>query len=417
MTLKRVIQVALLLLLLPFISDASSAYVTRIDGEIKAGTVQYINRAIDTAESAGAEYFIIEIDTPGGLVESTKSIVDSLLETDMKVITFAHKKSGWVYSAGSFIILSSDYSFARPDSSIGAAEPRDMMGDSLEDSEKISEAMSSWVRSLAGERDGDIAEKFVKENLVLSGSEALEMGIIDGTAESLDDVLNALNINKEDIVFLFPGFFDNLFDTLSHPYLVSLFLSLGALGLVFAFRTGEFEISGALGLILLLMGLWGIGVINFNVLGVFLVLLGVILLGLELFTTAGFGVIGTAGIMSLALGIFNFGAEPFLSPQLFDFVTLFTIGVLLCIFILFVVIMRGVALSFNRKAVTGSEALLGEKGSVVKDIDPVGRVELKGESWLAKSETSIKEGEEVKVLSVEGNKLIVRKVEEENKSN
>ncbi len=400
------IKLILLLLFIPFIGDASSVYVSHVDGEIKAGTVQYLQRAVTTAEEDGASYFVIKLDTPGGLVDSTKKIADSFMETEMSVVVFVYKEGGWAYSAGAFLLLASDHAFAHPTSSIGAAEPRDMEGDT-----KIIESMSSWIGQLASSsgRDSQVAERFVRENLVLSGEEALSLGLVDGVAESLDEVLQGLGVVDAEVVYINPSFLEKVFDALSHPYLVSLFLSLGALSLFLAIRTGEIEISGALGLILLLMGLWGIGVINFTALGTMLILLGLLLLAVEVFISPGFGITGALGVTSLVIGVFNFGAEPLLATQMFDFVSLFTIGILLVFFALFFIIGRGLAFSFSKEVVTGPDSMVGQRGVVVRKIEGFGRVAINQEIWTARSDEVIEEGKKVEVVSLKGNTLEVKK--------
>jgi membrane-bound serine protease (ClpP class) len=186
---------------------------------------------------------------------------------------------------------------------------------------------------------------------------------------------------------------------------------LGTLGLIFAFRTGEFEIFGVIGLILLAIGLWGTGVINFSVLGIILLLLGVFLLAAEFFGNPGFGFLGVSGVISLLLGILNFGAEPLLAPSIFDFATLFTIGVLISLLIFIIITSRGVITTFRTKPTFGPESLLGEKGKVIETISPFGRVNVNKESWSARSEDDerIEKNSIVVVTKVVGNTLIVSK--------
>ncbi len=409
---KRLILIIAFIALIPSLSlaDTARVYVAEVEGEIKAGTVQYIDRAITEAEREEADYLVIMIDTPGGLVDSTKRIINSMIATEVETVVFVNKSGGWAYSAGSFILMAADHAFSHPDASIGAAEPR-VMGESEKDIKMI-EAMASWMGSLASGRDSETAKRFVTENLTLSGKDAFSLGVIDGTAENINEVFSLLGIDDPVIVFIQPNFFENVFDVLSHPYLISLFITLGMLGLVFAFRTGEFEISGVLGFIFLAIGLWGIGVINFSVLGGTLLLLGIFLMAAEFFGEPGFGTLGFLGVVSLALGIFNFGAEPFLAPQIFDFITLFTIGVLSSLLILFIMIGRGVAGTFKTAPTTGPESMFGKKGKVTETINPLGRVDVERESWSAKNydNEKIEKGSMVEIVKIEGNTLIVKPI-------
>ena len=414
---KRYILLVALFITFPSFADASRVYLTEIDGEIKAGTVQYLNRAIMEAETGEADYLVITLDTPGGLIDSTREIVDSMIESEVEIVVFVGKSNGWAYSAGSFILMAADYAFVHPAASIGAAEPR-IMGEEEGDLKMI-EAMTSWIGGLAikNGRDPEIVKKFVTENLTLNGSEALAMGVIDGTAVDLDELFAVIGIIDPEMISIQPNFFEETFNLLSHPYLVSLFLTLGVWGLIFAFRTGEFEITGVIGLIFLAIGLWGIGVINFSLLGIVLLFLGIFLIATELFINPGFGALAILGVISLSLGIFNFGAEPFLGPRIFDFMTLFTIGVLISLLVFFMIISKEVAPTFKTKPTTGPESLLGKKGRVIDLISPFGRVDIDRESWSARSENDerIEKDLFVEVTKVEGNTVTVRPIKNKEK--
>lgn len=390
----------------------NQVYLAEIDGEIKAGTLQYLKRVIREAERDEAEYLVIKLDTPGGLLKSTKDIIDLLLKTEVKTVIFVHKEGGWAYSAGTFILLAADFAFVHPAASIGACQPQEMFGQE-EVGAKLIEGTVSWIKSLAEtqKRNPEIAERFVRENLTLTGKEAKEMGIIDETAKNLDELFLKLEISEPKITEIQSTSIERFFDFLSHPYLISLFLTLGGLGLIFAFRTGEFELTGFLGLILLLIGLWGMGVITFNFLGIIFLVLGMFLLLLEIFEP-GFGVFGFLGIISIIFGIFTFQGEPFLSPQIFEAVTMFVLGAVLGIAILFIIIGRGVIKVFKTKPKTGPEALIGLEAKVIKELNPIGQVMLRNEIWQAESITgeTIPEKTKVKILKVEGNTLFVEKL-------
>lgn len=410
----KIIFSILFLLIIPFqfsLAQETKIYVARIDSEIKSGTVEYLERVFRNAQQNNAQYIVIELDTPGGLVDSTRKIIDLISASEIEVIVYVYKQNGWAYSAGSFILLSADYAFMHPEALTGAAEPRSMIGEN-EDNEKIKMAMASWIKSIAESkgRNSEMAEKIVTENRTFNGKEAKKAELIDNTASSLNELLKIMDLTENIIIErIEPNFFEKFFNFLSHPYLISLFLSFGLLGLGFAFRTGEFEFAGILGIIFLLIGLWGIGIIEFGILGIIFIVLGVILMLVELFVEPGFGVVGILGIISLAIGIFTFGSEPLLFPRLFDFATLFTLGSLFSFIFLFFVIGKKTITIFKSVPVTGSESIIGKKGL----IDLYGRVKIDNESWSFKTinNTTIEKGEQVEIIGVEGNKLIVKKVE------
>lgn len=416
---NKLILVLIFLIFFPFyysLAENQNVYLAEIDGEIKAGTFQYLKKVIKLAEKEKANYLLIKLDTPGGLLKSTKDIVDLILATPVKTIVFVYKEGGWAYSAGTFILMAADFAIVHPEASIGAAEPRTIISEKMEADPKVTEGMASWMKSLAekNQRNLEVAEKFVRENLTLTGKEAKELGVIDETARNLEEIFLKLEILEPEIKKIFPTPIERFFDLLSHPYLISLFLTLGGLGLIFAFRTGEFELAGILGLIFLLIGLWGIGIIQFSVFAIALILLGISLLIVEIFQP-GFGIFGGLGIISLILGIFTFEAEPFFSPRIFEAMTMVVLGAVISIAILFVIIGRGVVKSLKEKPKTGPETLIDKIGEVIKTLDPAGQVELKGEIWLARSidGEKIPKGVKIKIIKVEGNTLFVEKLEEE----
>jgi len=384
--------------------------LAEVEGEIKVGTFQYLKRVVSLAEKEQSEYLIIKLDTPGGLLQSTRDIADLFLATPVKTVVFVYKEGGWAYSAGTFILLAADYAIVHPEASIGAAEPRQITGEMMEKNPKLVEAMASWIKSLAerNQRNPELAEKFVRENLTLTGKEAKELGVINETARTLEELFLKLEISEPEIKEIFPTPVERFFDFLSHPYLISLFLTLGGLGLIFAFRAGEFELTGILGVLFLLIGLWGMGIIQFSIFGILLILLGLFLLIMEIFQP-GFGIFGFLGIISLLFGIFTFQAEPFLSPQIFEAVTMIVFGAIVGIGILFIIIGRGVVKTLRTKPKTGPEALIGLEAEVIKELNPIGQVILRQEIWQAENirGETIPEKTKVKILKVEGNTLFV----------
>ena len=386
-------------------------FITEVDGEIKAGTLQYLKRAVKEAQAGQADYLIIKLDTLGGLLKPTQDIVDLLLQTEVKTVVFVYKDGGRAFSAGTFILFSSDYAFVNPTASIGAAQPVAMFNQSGE-SEKTVSATAAWIRGLAQERDPQTAEKFVRENLSLTGKEAQEAGIIDGTVNDLEELFSELGVINPRVTKVAFTPIESFFDLLSHPYLVSLFLTLGGLGLILAFRTGEFEVTGLVALIFLLMGLWGMGVITFNVLGIVFLVLGIVFLFLEILEP-GFGVFGFFGIVFLVFGVFALEAEPFLQPGIFDAATMLVFGALTGIIILFVIISRGALKSFKIKPKTGTETLIGLEAEVIEKLDLVGRVKIKQETWRAESLNgkAVPEKAKVKIVKVEGNTLFVENLQ------
>jgi len=388
----------------------SQVIVAKVENEIKAGVIQYLQRVINIAEEERVDYLVIKLDTPGGLLKATEDIVDLILATEITTIVFVHKEGGWAYSAGTFILMAADYAIVHPRASIGAARPVILSpeGGAIE---KMVGAMASWIKSLAEthERNATVAEKFVREDLALTGALAKEKKVIDKTAEDLNNLFLQLNIKEPNVKTIELTFIENFFNFLSHPHLISLFLTIGGLAIIMAIRSGEFEITGIFGVIFLLIGFWGMGIIAFSILGIGLLLLGLVLLLIEMFGEPGFGILGIIGTIVILLGIFTFGAEPFFAPEIFDAVTMIVIGAALSLCIFFVIIGRGMARIIKSKPKTGSESLIGLETEVVKELNPRGYVKINQELWSAKNidEKLIPKGVKVKIIKVEGNTVFV----------
>ncbi len=387
--------------------------VVNVEEEIRAGTVQFIERTLRKAETDGFNFFIIQIDTPGGLLKATQEISRLLIESEITTVVFVHKSGGWAFSAGTFILLSAEIAVSHPNASIGAAQPRALgFGGAAQPDEKIIKATSQWIKSIAEarNRNSEVAGKFVQENLSLSGKEALEHEVIDFTASSFDELLVQLDIYNAFVKNEKPNSLEHFLSFISLPHLVPLLLSLGALGLFFVFRTGEIEI-GAFAVIFLLLGLWGMGAITISTLGIIFLILGVSLILLEAFLSPGFGVLGIGGTMAFLFGIITFSEEPFLSNPLTQVIFWLILGAAFAVSVFFILVSKWSAKTLQMKIKTGPESLIGETAIVIKPLNPFGKIKIEREDWTAKNildEADIPIGKKVEIIKVQGNVVIVK---------
>ena len=393
-------------------------FTIEINDDIKAGTVVDIQRAISQAEIANASHLIIELDTPGGLLQSTRTIVESMQRSSVPMVVYVHQPGGWAFSAGTIILLAADIAVVHPSASIGAAQPFTPEGGNEVQDEKIVEATISWVRGLAEETDRDpaVAERFVSENLTLRGSEALEQNAIDLIADSREELLVELGVADSELIELQPSIIAQTLNILSSPFLVSLFLTLGSLAVLLAIRSGEFEFSAAIGIILLLIGLWGIGVVEFTVLGIGLLLLGAVLVMIEVFDQPGFGLFGVGGILAILAGVFTLNEEPFYSPDIFSAANLIGLVTLLLAIAAMAFISRALARSIKSSPVSGKEGIIGKEAEVTMELAPRGRVRVGSESWQAELSDKRKKalkGSKTCIMDVRGNTLIVDTVDKD----
>lgn len=387
--------------------------VATVEGEIRAGTVQFIKRSLQEAERNNFALFVIQLNTPGGLLQATEEITRLLLDSKIKTAVFVHKSGGWAFSAGTFILLSAEIAASHPNASIGAAQPRVLgAGEIAEPDEKIIESSSRWMQSLAEARgrNPEAAEKFVRENLTISGQEAHELNIIDFTAASLEELLNKLELENAAIEEVSPNLLEQVLSFVSLSYLVPLLLGIGSLGLFFVFRTGEVEI-GIFAVIALLLGLWGMGAINLSLLGTTLLILGITLIILELFVMPEFGVLGIAGTIAFLFGILTFAQEPFMPSAFTQVAFWLIIGMAIGACLFFIILGRLAVKILKAKVKAGPEALIGETALVIAPLNPYGKVRVNREDWRAKNisdEEVVEAGREVEIVKVEGNVIMVR---------
>lgn len=392
--------------------------VIDVEGEIRAGTTQFVKRSLRKAEVGGFNLLLIRINTPGGLLKATEEISRLLLDSNVKTVVFVHKSGGWAFSAGTFILLSAEVSASHPNASIGAAQPRVLgMGDAAEPDEKIIGASSVWIKSLAEVRGHDpvVAEKFVRENLTLSGQEAYEKNVVNFIASSTDELLGKLGLENAIIEEVSPNLLERVLSFLSISYLVPLLLGIGSLGLFFVFRTGEFEV-GIFAVIALLLGLWGMGAINLSVMGSVFLILGIILILVEVFVAPGLGIFGITGTFAFLFGVLTFAEEPFLPGVLTQPTFWLAAGAALAVSVFFIILSRLLIKTLRSKAKAGSDALMGDTAVVTEKLSPYGRVEINNESWVAKEISGkgvIRVKEKVRVVKIQGNTLIVETVENE----
>ena len=398
------------------------AAIVEVDEEITAGTAQFIARTLYQAEADGADIYVLLLNTPGGLIESTRTISKELQQSELQTVVFVNKPSGWAYSAGSYILLSADIAAAQPGASLGAAGPVDAAGRSAED--KTEQAMRSWIRSLAeaGGRDPDLAEQLVADNLTLSGREAQERGLIDYTSEDLSGLFARLGYQEVQQISYERNNFERVMAFLSLPFLVPLFLTLGVIGLVFAFRSGEPEVTGIPGALFLLLGLWGSGSIELSVLGILLLLGGVLLLVWEFFLAPGdFGLSGFFGVVVILVGVISFANEPLYPSYFSQLLFWLVLAVAAAVAVAMVVIGQLTARTFTQPVKVGPETLVGREAELLSASGSTGVVKLDGERWSARFQDGVEnitpESEsKVEIVKVEGNTLVVRRVSDQDQT-
>lgn len=445
----RITMYALMLLLYPLALMASGAksahaangpvYLISINGPINPATDDFLRTSIDKAQAANARVLVIQLNTPGGLLTSMQTMVESLLEAPIPTVVYVSPKGGGAISAGVFITMAGHVAVMAPGTTIGAAHPvsgggQDIQGDMRE---KLENFAASHIKAIAEERGRNVkwAEQAVRESVAITAQEALDEGVIDFLAGDLDKLLEELEgrtvkvkgepvsltgLKDAPLQTVEMSFKQYVVNILADPN-IAILLGLGAmLGIGLELYHPGGILPGVFGAICLVLSLIAAQVLPINVGGVVLLLLGFALFAVELFLPS-FGIWGGAGIICLVLGSIYvvdtdmvWGIEGFEVDRWFIGSIAGTVGVVLLVVSLLAVRAQG------RKVSTGREGLVGQTGKVLLDFkaDPkenaaFGKVQVMGEIWNGRAELGaakeLSAGDKMVVVSIEsGMTLVVR---------
>lgn len=431
--------------------------VIEINGSINPATLDYISAGLQEAELISAEALFILLDTPGGLLSSTKEIVKLLLNSPIPTIVYVSPSGASATSAGVFITLAANVAAMAPGTSIGAAHPvslapggkrpekkeqdpikkitekddnkaeesseQDIKSDQEIMGEKIENYASSFIESIAEHRGRNVewAIDAVRNSDSITATEALERNVIDLISPSLSDLQSQINgmkvkVPQGEITLQTEGakiqrvemsLKQKLIDILSTPDIAFLLLSLGSLGLLLEFYNPGLIFPGAAGVICLMMGFVSFQILPFNYAGVVLLLLALALFITEVYVTS-FGLLSVGGAISFALGALLLFDTPDSDIRVGYGVAFASTAAIALFFgyVLFYLIKAQ-----NLKPLVGMEDIVGQTGEAVSDIGEKGKVFIQGEYWDALSDNPINEGDKIKVVeSKKGFKLKVEKV-------
>lgn len=407
--------------------DSSAPHVDKItiDGSINPAVDDFIRESIGRAKSNGARALIIQMDTPGGLLTSTRTIVKDLLGAPVPVMVYVAPGGAGAGSAGVFITMAAHIAAMAPGTNIGAAHPVAGGGQEVKGvmGEKIENFTASFAESIAQKRgrNTEWAIQAVRKSVAITETEARKINVIDIIAKDLDDLLKQAHGRKVDldgriqVLDLKDVRIDRyemnlkqkLLNAIADPNIAYLLMMAGLLGLYMEFSNPGIIFPGVAGAICLILALAAFQVLPINYAGLGLIILGVALLVAEAFAPS-FGVLGIGGIISLALGsFFLFDAE---TDLMVDRSIIFTAVGTLGAFMLAVTYL--VVRSQQSKPTMGMEGLLGEVGEVRSKLSPAGKIFVHGEYWNARADSEIDIGEKVQVVGYDGMDLKVRRSSE-----
>ena len=405
-------------------ASSPTVHVLHIEGTIVPVLADYIDRGITQAEKEGSAACVIELNTPGGLLDSTERIVQRIMNADVPIVVYVSPKGAWAASAGTFITLSAHIAAMTPGTTIGAAHPVAAGGQEIPEDQmkKIVEFSAKWLETIAAERGRNVEEArlAVTESKSFRDDEALEFNLIDLRADNLESLISQINgwkvtlANGEEVIIDTTGYettrnemnaIEKFLQTISDPNIAYILLSLATIGLITEISNPGLIFPGVFGGISLILAFYSLDVLNAYWGGIALILLAIGLFIAEFFTSS-FGLFSAGGAAALVFGsLILFTHSPGVEVNR-GLIAGVTVGIVA--FAVFVVgaIVRGQ----RRRKATGAEGMIGTTAIAKTPLDPMGTVLAQGELWTAVAENDrIAPGEEVTITRVEELRLWVAK--------
>jgi len=409
-------------------------HVARIAGSINPASSDYLKRCIAQSEQEGAALLVIELDTPGGLVASTKDIIQAMLNARVPVAVYVSPQGAWAGSAGTFITIAAHVAAMAPGSSIGAAHPVGIGGGSPGGEEgegkggdagaqKAENLLAAFIEAIAQERDRNVewAAKAVRESVAVTADEALRLRVIDLVADDRGELLRliqgreldlhgeriTLDIERSAVKELPMPLLTRFLNVLVDPNVAVLLMMAGVLGLYVEFNQPGLLLPGIVGGVCLILALVAMQILPFSWLGLLLLAAGVALLAAEAFITS-YGMLFAGGLICILLGGSMLFERPELSDLNVDFWSVLVPAVVglggfggLVVY--------AVGRSLGQPQTAGIGELIGLVGTAATELAPQGTVFVRGEYWRARATEPVPATERVEVVDVQGLELTVRR--------
>jgi membrane-bound serine protease (ClpP class) len=392
-------------------ADQGDVYIVQVADSISPGTADYIKSSIRKAEDARAACIVIQLDTPGGLAESMRQIVQAILASRVPVVVFVSPGGARAASAGVMITMAADVAVMAPGTNIGAAHPVGAGGQDIDGkmSEKVINDMVAQAKSVAEQRgrNPDWVEDAIRESVSVTESEALKENVIDFIAKDTDDLIRQLNgrdikdkgvlkLDNANKIVMEETLRTKILRTISNPNIAYILMLIGLAGLYFELSHPGAIFPGVIGGISLILAFFALQTLPVNYAGILLILLAIVLFIMEM-KIASYGLLSVAGIVCLLLGSLMLFEGDTPGMQLSLQVLLPTVIVVSGFFVGVATLVFRAQLS---KPSTGSYGLIGEVGVVKKALRPEGKVFVHGELWNARSKEPLDEDEKVRVVKV-----------------
>lgn len=408
---RRILLYIFLLMAVPWPLYAQKVLSIKLNATINPATADFIHRAIEVAQAERATCLLIHLNTPGGLLKSTRVIVGDILESPVPVVVYVAPGGAHAGSAGVFITMAAHIAVMAPGTNIGAAHPVSTQGemDTIMSAKATNDAMA-FIKSIAAKRgrNAEWGAQAVRNSVSLTETEALENNVIDLIASSEHELLTvihgkqvtvssgavALNTKNATVKSIEMGWGEKMLNILSDPNVAYILFLLGLYGLIFELYSPGAIFPGVMGGICIILALYAMHTLPVNYAGLALIVFGVILFLLEI-KIVSHGLLGIGGVISLLLGSMMLirTDTPWAVASL-SWTVIITAVAVSSLFFLFVI---GMGLKAQRaKPAIGLEAMIGEIGQSLSELNPGGTVRMHGEIWKAISQSGlIPEGKKV----------------------
>jgi len=411
----------------PLDSPTKNVLVITLDGAINPAASEYIQYGIEQAVKNNSQCLVLRLNTPGGLLESTRNIVSDILQSPVPVVVYVSPPGSRAASAGVFVTLSAHIAAMAPGTNIGAAHPVTLQGqmDSIM-TEKVTNDAAAFIRTISEKRHRNVkwAEEAVRKSISITETEAMRDSVIDLIANNMKDLLQKIDgkeietsvgtvtLHTQNAVLIYRdmSFQQKLLSILSDPNIAYILFMLGIYGLLFELYSPGLIFPGVVGVISLLLAFYSMQTLPINYTGLALIIFAIILFVLEI-KIVSHGILTIGGVISLILGsLMLIKTEP-------GFDVLQVSWKVILLFVILTVGFFTLAIGFGikaqrRKPTTGQEGLINETGEAITDLNPDGDIKIHGEIWNAKSiEGFISKGDKIIVTGISNLKLQIKKID------
>ncbi|MEX0646313.1 MAG: nodulation protein NfeD [Balneolaceae bacterium] len=401
-------------------SRGTSVSIIRVEGTIGPTVTQYINRSLERSEDRGDEALIIELDTPGGLLDSTQDIVQDLLGSSHPTVVYVSPEGANAGSAGTFITLAAHIAAMAPATNIGAASPVAMGGGEMDtvSQRKIFSYSESYIETIAERRgrNAEWAKTAVTEGASVTSDQALELNVIDLIADNVDDLLekidgmevegSTLNTRNASQNRIPQNLAEIFFSFILRPEVMLILTMIAIYGIIGEVTNPGAIVPGVAGVIALILLLYGVAAMPINLAGFLLIGLAVILFVSEAFTPT-FGLLISGGAVAFFLGALMLFQD---LPEDMQVSMYWLVPATLLTVAFFVWIVAYAIKSQFSMARSGIESTIGKTAEVTDEIQPEksGRVFFDGEYWTAESNYLLRKGDTCEIVEYKGLKIVVK---------